>query len=148
MHFFSSTTQLDPASLRVYLDDRNGANNQGARGGRAEVDPTRPPAGGDTLGGTFDELRELDDYEVRVDYYGDSFPVLVLRTPIASSQMLAVTYDEILPGGSRRTVGSVPESVDEPVVLKLLQAQRALLKPDDMEPDYFESDPAVESNEG
>ncbi len=140
----STQSVIEPGSVRVFLDDLNGANNQGVREGRAAVDPTRPPAVGDTLGGTFDELRELADFQVKVDYYGDRFPVLVLRTPIASSQMLAVTYEEILPGGSRRTVGSVPDSADEPLVLKLLQAPRQYLEADDMDPDYFESDPAVD----
>lgn len=141
---------IEPGSVRVYLDDKNGSNNQGVRIGTAEVDPTRPPGVGDTLSGSFDGLRELTDFQVKVDYFGDRFPVLVLRSAISNSQLLAVTYIETLADGTNRTVGNVPPLPDDPnaeappIRLKLLQAPRSLLKARVDAPDYFETDPALD----
>ena len=135
---------IDFSTLRVFFDDMNGSNNQGVRWGYGEIDPTLAPGESPRLPGSFEQLQELTDYQVTVAPFGDRFPVLILDGLLHTSQMLAVAYEEVLPGGARRTVGSVPTctGVDcDSVRLRLLQAPKDLLlakagATDDYETDY------------
>jgi hypothetical protein len=79
-------------SVRVYVDDRNGANDiqTGASPGRAylvaPVGPV-PPSQGPSQRGMFDQLVELEDY--LVDYQTG---VLEFLDPVSESQVLAVSF--------------------------------------------------------
>ena len=120
---------IDFATLRVFVDDANGSNNLGVRFGYGEIDPALAPGASPRLVGAFDRLQELADYEVTVAPYGDRFPVLILKQALFSSEVLAVTYEEVLPGGARRAIGSVPDcagGVCDSVRLKLVQAPKDL----------------------
>jgi len=140
----ASGATIDFATLRVFLDDMNGSNNQGVRFGYGEIDPTLAPGASPRLVGSFDDLQELADFEVTTAPFGDRFPVLILKEPLFQSQVLAVTYEEVLPGGGRRVVGSVPDcaGVDcDSVRLRLLQAPKDVYLAkagaiDDYETDY------------
>lgn len=135
---------IDFATLRVFRDDLNGSNNQGSRLGYGVIDPTLAPGDSPRYPGNFDQLQELADYEVTVAPFGDRFPVLILNQALASFQMLAVSYEEVLPGGARRTVGSVPECMGadcDSVWLRLIQAPKEVYlakagATDDYETDY------------
>ncbi|MEO6463405.1 MAG: hypothetical protein ABIP29_10050, partial [Candidatus Eisenbacteria bacterium] len=149
-HLATGST-IDRATLRVFVDNRNGSDNQGVRDGMAEVDPTLPPGTSAGIPGSFDGLRPLTDYDVDIVYYCNRFPILILRSAISSSHTLAVTYVEVLADGTRRSVGSVPELPVDPNVpaedirLKLLQAPRDRLKGQVDNTDFFETDPAIDS---
>ena len=137
---------VDFATLRVFVDDENGANNQGTRSGYGEIDPTAAPGGSPRFVAAFDELQPLAGYEVTFAPYGDRFPVLILKHPISVSQVLAVAYEENLPGGGRRTVGSVPVCAGancDSVRLRLLQAPHDLYQADGANPDMYEDDLAI-----
>jgi hypothetical protein len=146
----ATNSRIEVSTVRAYIDDKNGSNDQGVRGGYAEVDPTLPPGESPRIAGSFDGLRVLQDFEISVFYYGDRFPIIVLKNAMANSQVLAVTYDEILSDGTRRTVGSFPDLPADPTVpadsvrLKLLQAPRDLLKAQPDNTDFFETDPAID----
>ncbi len=147
----ATNSRFDLSSVRVFVDNRNGSDNQGVRDGLAEVDPTQPAGTSAAIAGSFDGLRPVTDYLVSTFYYGERFPILILQSAISSSHVLAVTYDEILADGTRRTIGLVPELAADPAVpaedvrLKLLQAPRDRLKGQAGNTDFFETDPAVDS---
>lgn len=142
----TSGAVVDLSTLRVFVDDVNGSNNQGVRAGYGEIDPTAPPSGATRLVGAFDELQPLVDYEVTVAPYGDLFPVLILKQPVSPYEVLAVAYEEVRPGGARRAVGSVPACAGaecDSIRLRLLQAPHDLLPVDDANPDFYENDFAI-----
>lgn len=137
-HSLAEGTRIDFATLRVWLDDRNGSNDQGTRAGYGEVDPTTAPGASARLVGAFDELQPLADYEVSLGMFGERFPVLSLKHALPASQVLAVSYEEILPDQSRRAVGSVPAA--DTLRLALLQVPRDLLLAKASDPDWYETD--------
>jgi hypothetical protein len=137
---------IDIATLRVFVDDKNGTNDQGVRVGYADIDPTKAPDSTARLQGAFDERIPLTDFEVTTFYYGERFPVIVLKNSISNSQILGVTYDEVLTNGTRRTVGSAPPCPQDPnaacdsIRVKVIQAPRDELKARTDAPDLFETD--------
>lgn len=79
-------------SVRVYVDDRNGANDltTGASPGRAYLTAPAgsvPPPTGPSQRGMFDELVELQDYLVD---YGSG--ILEFLSPVNANHVLAVSY--------------------------------------------------------
>jgi hypothetical protein len=79
-------------SLRVYVDDRNGANDiqTGASPGRAYLDApvgSVPPSQGPSQRGMFDQLVELEDY--LVDYQTG---IVEFLDPVSLSQVVAVSF--------------------------------------------------------
>jgi hypothetical protein len=140
---------IDFATLRVFVDDMNGSNNQGGRIGSGEIDPTLAPGDSPRLAPLyFDPLQEGADYEVTVVPYGDRFPVLILKQALSSSQVLAVAYEEVLPGGARRAVGSVPDCAGDlcaPVRLRMIQAPGDVYLAKVGAPDDYETDSTIPS---
>jgi hypothetical protein len=142
-------TSVDLATLKVWVDDKNGSNNQGVRGGYAQIDPTAPLDSANSQPGAFDGLQPLTDYEITTFYYGEQFPVLVLKVALTSSQTLGITYDEIGPGGTRRTVGRVPDCPQtqvgecDSIVVKMIQAPRDLLLAKATATDFYETDLSI-----
>ena len=140
---------VDLATLKVWVDDINGSNNQGVRFGYAELDPTQAPGASPRILGAFDGLQPLTDYEVTSFYYGDQFPVLVLKVALTESQLLGITYDEVLPGGARRHVGSVPDcpvnsNVEcDSIRVKVLQAPKDQLPANATNTDFYETDTSI-----
>lgn len=146
----ATNSRIELSTVRAYIDDKNGSNDQGVRYGYAEIDPTLPAGTSPRLVGSFDGLRVLTDYEVSVFYYGDRFPILLLKNAVSDAQVLAVTYDEILQDGTRRSIGVVPELPVDPntpadsVRLKILQTPRSELKAQVGNTDFYETDPAID----
>jgi hypothetical protein len=135
--------RIDFSTLQVFLDDRNGTNDQDARAGYAEIDPTGAAGTSPRLVGAFTKLAPLADYEVTTRFYGDRYPVLILKQPIANSQVLAIAYVEDLSGGGTQSVGTVPPCTSagcDSVRLGLIQAPRDVLLAKAGDPDYFETD--------
>jgi cell surface protein SprA len=95
------------------------------------------------LTGEFDELQPLTDYSVSTEMYGDRFPVLELARPILSHEVLGVSYEETLPGGSRRAVGTVDPSGVDTIHVQLLQAPMDLLLADASNTDFYEDDLSI-----
>src|SRR5262249_27399479 len=132
----ASNSRIEIGTLHVYVDDRISANDQGVRFGTAELDPTQPRTATPVLAGSFDRLQELKDYEVTLTYFGERFPVLVLKAGLSSSEVLAVSYQERLADGTLRQVGIDPDCPADPnapcdsVRLKLLQIPVDFLPPD------------------
>jgi len=134
---------IDLSTVHVFVDDLNGSNNQGTRAGYGELDPTVAPSATPRLLADFDELQPLTDYEITFQPYGDRFPVLILKHALSSFQMLAVAYDEDVPGSGRRSVGSVPACTIagcDSVRLKLVQAPRMAYRVEAGNPDEWETD--------
>jgi len=139
----ASGASIDFSTLRVFVDDMNGSNNYGSREGYGAIDPTRDSP---RLTGFFNQLQELTDYEVTTAPLGDRFPVLVLATALSSSELLAVAYEEVQPGGARRTVGSVPACGGgdcDSLRLKLIQAPRDVYLAKAGASDEYETDYAI-----
>ena len=134
---------VDIATLRVWRDDLNGSNNQGTVAGYGEVDATAPAAPARRVAGRFDQLQPLTDYSVSTQMYGDRFPVLELVQPLAQGGMLGVSYEETLPGGSRRTVGTVDPSGVDTIRVQLLLAPRDLYFADADNNDFYEDDLSI-----
>jgi hypothetical protein len=145
----ATNSQIEIGTLSVWVDDRQGSNDQGLRNGTAELDPTTATTDSTRSmpAGFFEQLRELTDYTVTTEYYGERFPVLVLKNALSNSQVLAISYQERLSDGTLRTVGTVPDcpadpnAVCPPVRLKLIQAPRDRLIAD-ASGVFFETDPA------
>jgi len=134
---------IDISTLMVFVDDINGSNDQGVRAGYGELDPTADPSATPRVLGNFDELQPLADYEVTTFPYGDRFPVLILKHAIHPFQMLAVAYEEDVPGSGRRAIGSVPACTGagcDSVRLKLLQAPKNQYVAKSGNPDEYEAD--------
>jgi hypothetical protein len=131
---------VDFATLHVYMDDLNGANNQGTVSGYGEIDATAPEDPSKRISGAFDELLPLTHYSVSTAMYGDRFPVLELKYSISRNQVLAITYEETLPGGTRRAVGGME---GDTLRAQLLQAPSDLLFADAANTDYYEDDLAI-----
>lgn len=139
----TSDARIDFSTLQVFIDDRNGANDQGTRPGYAEIDPTQAAGASPRLLGAFTKLAPLADYEATTSYFGERFPVLVLKHAIPSSQVLAVAFEEVLPGGARQAVGTVPPCSGagcDSIRLRLVQAPRDVLLAKAGNTDYFETD--------
>ncbi|MGE5179316.1 MAG: cell surface protein SprA [Bacteroidota bacterium] len=137
---------IDLSKLEVWRDDANNTNNQlPTRPGFARLDPTK--AEDDSLNpqleGHWDPLKPEIDYTVSIDYWrldnGQKIPVLKLTQPLATSQMLAVSYQEITPtgviqigtplsaiGSSDPTIGKSPDSL----VVKMLRPSYDNLRTD------------------
>jgi hypothetical protein len=131
---------VDLATLRVWVDDRSGADNLGTLPGYGYVDATASPGASARLSGDFDALQPLTDYTVTTSMYGDPFPVLILADQLSPAQILGVTYEEVLRGGARRAVGGVRgDTLDA----QLLQAPRELLLASAANPDFYETDFSV-----
>ncbi|MGH7725242.1 MAG: cell surface protein SprA [Candidatus Eiseniibacteriota bacterium] len=143
-----TNSRIEIGTVKVFVDDKNGNNNQGVRAGFAEIDPAGAPGSSPRIPGEFDGLRELTDYEITFTFYGERFPVLVLKSALSNAQVLGVSYVEVLADGTRRTVGSAPDCSNDPSVpcdslrLQILQAPRDLL-PAAASSDFFETDSTV-----
>ena len=138
--------RIDFSTLQVFLDDRNGTNDQDTRAGYAEIEPTGAAGTSPRLVGAFTKLAPLADYDVTTQFYGDRFPVLILKQPIANSQVLAIAYEEVLSAGGTRGVGTVPPCTDtgcDSIRLCLIQAPRDVLLARAGDTDYFETDLAL-----
>jgi hypothetical protein len=142
----AKNSTIDLGTLEIWLDDKNGTNDQGVRAGYAEIDPTLPPGSSPRLQGSFDGLRPLTDYEVTTFYYGERFPVIVLKNSISNSQILGATYVEVLEDGTRVPVGIAAPCVGDQNVqcdsirVKVIQAPRDELKARQDAPDLYETD--------
>ncbi|MEP7027273.1 MAG: hypothetical protein ABI960_01635 [Candidatus Eisenbacteria bacterium] len=145
----ATNSRIEIGTLKVFVDDRNGSNDQGVRGGYAEIDPGALASDSTRLKGSFDGLEELKDYEITFDYYGERFPVIVLKSALSNSQVLGVSYQEVLADGSRRFVGRVPDCPTDVTLpcdsihVKILQAPQDRLPARRDNPNLYETDPAV-----
>lgn len=109
-------------SLRVFLDDQNGANNTetGAIPGRAHLDADTALAR-EQAGVNFEELQIAQDYAVNQE-----LGILVMNRPVTDSEVLAVTYTFFDQGsGDSVVVGFVPPvdqiSNENPAILKIIK---------------------------
>jgi hypothetical protein len=91
-------------SIEVFVDDNIDQNLEGEQPGYAELTPPRPGTEVDSLGlpGNFDRKQPIQDYEIKLDFYGSQFPVLVMSSPVPENSTLAVTYSD-----SKGQVGGV-----------------------------------------
>ncbi|HEY3157242.1 MAG TPA: hypothetical protein VGK76_11550, partial [Candidatus Eisenbacteria bacterium] len=123
-YFFLSdhAMQWDPASLKVYKDDRNGSNDKitNAVPGVARFDPTaRSDSTNPQTDGAFDVLTQGIDYDVFKPYLLPSgeIPVIKLRYPLNLFDVLAVAYVEQI-SGVDTNIGS---AVGDTILLKVIK---------------------------
>jgi hypothetical protein len=107
--------RIDVGSIEVFVDDRIDQNLEGERPGYAELRPPRPGTPVDSIFqfGKFDRKEPIRDFEVKLDYFGAQFPVLVLSTPVPENSTLAVLYND--------SNGPVGGAVNDTLRLQLLK---------------------------
>ncbi len=126
---------VDVGSVQVFIADNIDDNLEGEQPGYAELADPRPSSTSDTVRvfGKFDRKEPIRDFEVRLDLYGSSFPVLQLLTPVPRTATLAVAY--------RDARGDVGTTEGDTLRLKLLKAplDRHLIVDG-----FYADDPAVD----
>ncbi|MBD3162247.1 MAG: hypothetical protein GF346_07945, partial [Candidatus Eisenbacteria bacterium] len=124
----SPINELDVASVEVWVDDRDGANNNDQltipaivtlEGDRDDLPPDSLQATGD-----FNQLVANEDYIVQTDVY-TGYPVLILSDrQVLDGQMtkaLAVRYDYQDVQGTPRQIGGFLGTQPDTLVLKLIR---------------------------
>ena len=110
----------DRASLRVFKDDAIASTIANKTRGLVRLDPTRDSTstGHAQVHGTFTVLQPGLDYELIFPYQSTStttteIPVLKMRYPLNTTDLLAVTYVENI-GGVQTPIGNPDPNVENP----------------------------------
>ena len=135
--------QIDPQSVRVYLDDGDGNTTEifGTWQGRAVLDLDRPRPGSGAVTAPADTLNDLyyfeqldvdTDYSVLIDdQRNQTHPILILNRYLDPNSTIGVTYYDKL---RRRWVGTPPGSgtAEDTLFVKMIRPRYNLVE-DDMD---------------
>ena len=141
-----SVLHWDPASLKVYRDDRNTNNNKigiPASPGNARLDPTLPVSPTNPqIAGNFDLLTLGTDYTLVPDRFvpqgGGQIPYIKMNYPMNTTDFLAVAYVDTV-AGVPTDVGVVNVAAGDSLLLKALRLGNE--EPGVVGNDYDRNDP-------